>query len=1488
MDLPCTQLMGEPEDEEAETRADQERRAFEQSVFGSLVGADADGRKERVSRNPLRFLIRGGPNKIGRDPTQCQIVIENQTLSRVHAVLEVVRDERGEPSYLIRDENSSNRSFRNGVQMRSGAMYVLEGGEQLRFGEVRFVFQVSGQEEDEEEEEEEDETKGPEDTAEEVLPLSSESTLVCQTPTPAPENQHNDSSVSATPVKINVSQVPETPMGPPARVRSPSSGMGTPIGIIPESPSVTPNFGSLNGSASFVAPTQPADPKTPLALSEIFEQETQAISVSILDLPTQKIEASSNILDEDTQKISTENPSLPATNGVSFSEASAQKSESKANDNNGEMKNHDDTVSTEEEDVFNVATQESVVDRGESFYDNQNTVPQRASDSQPSNPASQTLKSESPTQPLHANEHPMNNSSSVSVENEVNDASTSNDGNESDMSENLLAACETDGDVKLEDTSSQGPSSSTPVKQNTSDNHEEEVDDVATQILAEDDEMQPLTSRDSSVEITDKRVLKDFSELMNSSTNSGIASTAYLDQSASTLETTETLADTRIINSMSSEGPDHTLEKGPSNGEHGLDDEDIKSDESSDDEIIQSSQLSTNRTNFNSITMEMTKPVGKITSQEQLAPSSQSKDPIEKSTGTMKRDEPPIIQAIDQEHNEESSGRNLSPDIYDVEAEQDDENQGKSQKPEEERPDSEPLDLPCTQVLAEALSKELNSNEEEEENLDVETVSNIERHIKKEKGNKSTIMAGFPDKNQEGQSVKKEKIQPEAEEPLRRSSRATKRSTRLSSFVSDVPELTNRAKRNSVPLITPKAKESNSCPEGVNLVVANEDSIASKSAMEQKTSDDASVIINVTTAQGASVNDSKKTARKKQTTKPKKSKASFDLVNVSETSGPARKQNSPSVPLKTEMKETGTTTSQDRKSKRLRATPISSKTLKLEQLESSSPARLEDNLCLSHKRTKKGASDETSSQIKMENGILGAKVPPFEVQDQKAANSTKRPARRSSSNSTANRDPDDAQTSIKPQNSTKRPPKRLRSSLRSSATSSAGAEEHEDSSGSRSSLRTSRQLRKQTCKQSIVPQKQEELPSVADMPSKNESEPKSTPTVRKVEESLPTRKGTKRGSIMNNSWKQKETNGQERRLKRPNKSIEQVTTEPGSDDRVEVKRLSRRKTGQTKDQSNENKSAQALEVPDVAEQAVVPGRSTRSTRRCKQAQPKAVTCQQGGADGTSTDIPETGADRENPKAIGIGSCPKSSLKRANKRANSLDQMEDSVSPSKKKSRNLTTLKKVETRRDSTSSVESVSLRQRGEIKVMFTGYEDSKDQKIVSDLGGSITESLDACTVLVTDKIRRTAKFLCMVARGMPIVSPLWLHSSKESRTFQDPWLFLITDRDAEKKWDFVLQTTLRNARTKEHLLSGFKIYATQSVMPSGDQLKEIVESAGGQVLKKLPKRVSEQVIVIACAKDHKEALAARDRGFQVFSNEIILTGFLRHKLDFKAHQLKL
>lgn len=57
-------------------------------------------------------------------------------------------------------------------------------------------------------------------------------------------------------------------------------------------------------------------------------------------------------------------------------------------------------------------------------------------------------------------------------------------------------------------------------------------------------------------------------------------------------------------------------------------------------------------------------------------------------------------------------------------------------------------------------------------------------------------------------------------------------------------------------------------------------------------------------------------------------------------------------------------------------------------------------------------------------------------------------------------------------------------------------------------------------------------------------------------------------------------------------------------------------------------------------------------------------------------------------------------------------------------------------------------------------------RQIVRALGGTLVDSIYECSHLVTDKVRRTVKLLCGVARGIPIVQLAWLEHCKAAKVF--------------------------------------------------------------------------------------------------------------------------
>ena len=70
--------------------------------------------------------------------------------------------------------------------------------------------------------------------------------------------------------------------------------------------------------------------------------------------------------------------------------------------------------------------------------------------------------------------------------------------------------------------------------------------------------------------------------------------------------------------------------------------------------------------------------------------------------------------------------------------------------------------------------------------------------------------------------------------------------------------------------------------------------------------------------------------------------------------------------------------------------------------------------------------------------------------------------------------------------------------------------------------------------------------------------------------------------------------------------------------------------------------------------------------------------------------------------------------------------------------------------------------------------------------------------------------------------------------------------------------------------------------------ISEIVESAGGKWTKTMPKSASAKTFVISCPEDKKLLAAAIKNKIELQDKEILLTGLLKRKLDFKAHKLQL
>uniref|UniRef100_A0ABM5FIJ3 Mediator of DNA damage checkpoint protein 1 n=1 Tax=Pogona vitticeps TaxID=103695 RepID=A0ABM5FIJ3_9SAUR len=190
-------------------------------------------------------------------------------------------------------------------------------------------------------------------------------------------------------------------------------------------------------------------------------------------------------------------------------------------------------------------------------------------------------------------------------------------------------------------------------------------------------------------------------------------------------------------------------------------------------------------------------------------------------------------------------------------------------------------------------------------------------------------------------------------------------------------------------------------------------------------------------------------------------------------------------------------------------------------------------------------------------------------------------------------------------------------------------------------------------------------------------------------------------------------------------------------------------------------------------------------------------------------------------------------------------------------------------------------------KVLFTGVIDEEGERVVTTLGGSLAESVFDCTHLVTDRVRRTVKFLCALARGIPIVTPDWLEKSRQNSFFLMPTSFLVHDPEQEKNFGFSLTASLQRAQQEGGLFQGYEIHVTPNVKPEPEHMRDIVKCSGGTFLPRMPRAYKDKRVVVSCPDDLSRCKPAQDAGIPIANSEFILTGLLQQCIDLEAHQLE-
>ncbi|XP_019773272.2 mediator of DNA damage checkpoint protein 1 isoform X1 [Dendroctonus ponderosae] len=186
-------------------------------------------------------------------------------------------------------------------------------------------------------------------------------------------------------------------------------------------------------------------------------------------------------------------------------------------------------------------------------------------------------------------------------------------------------------------------------------------------------------------------------------------------------------------------------------------------------------------------------------------------------------------------------------------------------------------------------------------------------------------------------------------------------------------------------------------------------------------------------------------------------------------------------------------------------------------------------------------------------------------------------------------------------------------------------------------------------------------------------------------------------------------------------------------------------------------------------------------------------------------------------------------------------------------------------------------------KVVFTMLNSPQLESLIKQLGGSIVDSVDSCTVLITEHVKRSQKLLEAIGRGRPICSPQWVLDSKRAKQFLDPWDYILTDAEAETNWEFSLNESLQRSMA-QNLLKDYNFYI--QVTNGVDVLKGGIKACGGKCLARIPSGPLQHSYVISTVENrikHNKILQKHPH-FQAIEAEAVFDAILRQEIRFSRH----
>lgn len=223
-----------------------------------------------------------------------------------------------------------------------------------------------------------------------------------------------------------------------------------------------------------------------------------------------------------------------------------------------------------------------------------------------------------------------------------------------------------------------------------------------------------------------------------------------------------------------------------------------------------------------------------------------------------------------------------------------------------------------------------------------------------------------------------------------------------------------------------------------------------------------------------------------------------------------------------------------------------------------------------------------------------------------------------------------------------------------------------------------------------------------------------------------------------------------------------------------------------------------------------------------------------------------------------------------------------------------TKKETSTKSDCYTLMEQSRKRRKCEPRCIFVLFSHSlseaimkQQKKMLTKLGGHVATSAAKATHFIADTFVRSRNMLEIMAAGKVVVTTMWLEGCIQAEYFVDEKSYILQDVQKEKQWGFCMHSSLAASRRKP-LFKGMKVMVSPTTSPDFEAIKAMIESAGGQALRKLSKadEISSVSFLVASEKEYDFCVEFLKKGCKVYSTELILHGIVTQNLDLSRHRL--